>query len=36
VTGPITVTYDVPALSAGSYYFQCDVHASMNGIVIAR
>jgi len=26
VTGPKTVTYQVPALSAGTYYFRCDVH----------
>jgi cytochrome c oxidase subunit 1 len=36
VTGPIMVRYDAPALSAGSYYFQCDIHASMNGTVISR
>jgi len=26
VTGPKTVTYQVPALPAGTYYFRCDVH----------
>jgi nitrite reductase (NO-forming) len=26
VTGPKTVTYHVPALPAGTYYFRCDVH----------
>jgi plastocyanin len=33
VTGPTTVTYDVPALPAGTYYFKCDVHATMAGTV---
>lgn len=31
VEGPTTVTYDVPALDPGSYYFRCDVHPVMNG-----
>lgn len=32
VNGPGTTTYSVPALPAGTYYFQCDVHPSvMNG-----
>ena len=26
-----TVTYEVPALERGTYYFQCDVHPNMNG-----
>lgn len=26
VTGPKTVTYKVPALKAGTYYFRCDIH----------
>lgn len=33
VTGPVKVDYDVPALPAGTYYFQCDVHPPMNGAV---
>lgn len=34
-TGPDTVTYKVPALDAGTYYFQCDVHpATMNGTFV--
>jgi plastocyanin len=33
VTGPATATYDVPALPAGTYYFHCDVHPTMNGSV---
>lgn len=31
VEGPTTVTYDVPALEAGSYHFRCDVHPQMDG-----
>jgi plastocyanin len=31
--GPATRDYDVPALEAGTYYFQCDVHPQMNGTV---
>jgi plastocyanin len=33
-TGPTTVTYDIPALDAGTYYFHCDVHPTMNGSVV--
>jgi plastocyanin len=33
VTGPATATYTVPGLDAGSYYFHCDFHPSMNGTV---
>ena len=33
VTGPTSVTYEVPGVDAGSYYFQCDVHPTMNGTV---
>jgi plastocyanin len=33
ITGPAKVTYQVPALEPGSYYFQCDVHPNMNGTV---
>jgi len=30
--GPITTTYEVPALAKGTYYFQCDFHPFvMNG-----
>jgi plastocyanin/uncharacterized membrane protein len=31
VDGTATVTYDVPALEAGVYYFRCDVHPQMDG-----
>jgi plastocyanin len=34
VTGT-TVTYNVPALPAGEYYFDCEVHPEMNGSVTA-
>ena len=30
-----TVTYNVPALPAGEYYFDCEVHPEMNGSVTA-
>lgn len=34
VTGPDQQTYEIPALSAGEYFFHCDVHPSMNGAVV--
>jgi plastocyanin len=34
VTGPATATYDVPAIPAGTYFFHCDVHPTMNGSVV--
>ena len=30
-SGPATVTYDVPALAAGTYFFRCDLHPDMSG-----
>lgn len=37
VTGPKTVTYHVPALPAGAYYFRCDVHpTAMHGTFIVK
>jgi plastocyanin len=33
VTGPAKVTYDIPALDPGTYYFHCDVHPTMSGNV---
>ncbi len=33
VTGPASVTYHIPALPPGTYYFHCDVHPTMNGSV---
>jgi plastocyanin len=35
ITGPdATTQIVVPALDAGTYYFQCDVHTDMNGSVV--
>jgi plastocyanin len=31
ITGPDTIDYEVPALDPGEFYFQCDVHPTMNG-----
>jgi len=36
IPGVATVTYDVPALPAGTYFFQCDVHPQMNGAFVVR
>ena len=33
IPGGQAVTYDVPALEKGEFYFQCDVHPGMNGTV---
>lgn len=30
-SGPAVVTYDVPALAPGTYFFRCDVHPDMAG-----
>jgi plastocyanin len=31
IVGPERITYDVPAIDAGEYYFRCDVHPIMDG-----
>lgn len=33
IPGGQTITYTIPALDKGNFYFQCDVHPSMNGTV---
>ncbi len=35
VIGQESITYEIPALEAGDYYFQCDVHPEMNGTLTA-
>jgi plastocyanin/uncharacterized membrane protein len=35
IAGPDTVTYDVPPLDPGTYFFRCDVHPQMNGTLEA-
>lgn len=35
ISGPETVTYDVPPLAPGTYYFRCDVHPQMDGTLEA-
>ena len=36
ITGPAKISYQVPALAAGSYMFVCDVHPNMTGILDAQ
>lgn len=36
ITGVETITYQVPALDEGDYYFLCTIHPNMNGTVQAR
>ncbi|MEA2508355.1 MAG: cytochrome c oxidase subunit [Actinomycetota bacterium] len=37
LTGPTTQTFNGPALKAGKYYFQCDVHGpAMAGVLIVK
>lgn len=35
ITGVESITYNVPAIPVGTYYFQCQVHPNMNGTVQA-
>jgi plastocyanin len=35
ITGPDETTYDVDALEAGQFYFQCDLHTNMNGTFVS-
>lgn len=34
ITGPDEIDYAIDPLAAGDYYFQCDVHPTMNGSVV--
>jgi plastocyanin len=34
IFGPGSTTYTIPSLEPGQYYFQCDVHPTMNGTVV--
>jgi len=34
VSGPGKVEYQIPPLPAGEYYFRCDVHPNMSGVVV--
>jgi plastocyanin len=36
ITGQATVTYGIPPLDPGTYYFYCLVHPNMNGVVTVR
>jgi len=36
ITGIDEITYQVPALEEGDYYFLCTIHPNMNGTVQAR
>lgn len=36
ITGPSTVSYQVPPLAAGSYVFVCDVHPTMTGTLAVK
>jgi plastocyanin len=36
ITGPATITYNVPAIAEGNYYFLCEVHPNMNGTLVAQ
>jgi len=36
VVGVASITYQVPALPPGTYYFQCDVHPAMNGAFVVK
>ncbi len=34
ITGPATIDYQLPALDAGTYYFKCEVHPTMQGVLV--
>jgi plastocyanin len=36
ITGPMKVSYEIPALDAGTYMFTCDVHPNMTGTLTVK
>jgi hypothetical protein len=36
ITGSASVTYNVPAIPEGDYYFLCRIHPNMNGTLLSR
>ena len=34
IAGPNSIVYNLPVLTAGTYYFKCDIHATMKGTVV--
>jgi plastocyanin len=36
VDGGESIEYEIPALEAGTYYFDCTIHPAMNGSVVVR
>ena len=36
IPGGQSVTYSIPSLDKGEFYFQCDVHPGMNGTVVVE
>jgi plastocyanin len=36
LTGPAEITYHVPAITEGDFFFYCEVHPNMKGSVLAR
>ncbi|HVA86675.1 MAG TPA: cupredoxin domain-containing protein, partial [Candidatus Saccharimonadales bacterium] len=36
VTGVTTINYSIPALTAGTYTFVCDVHPNMTGTLTVK
>ena len=35
-SGPAQKTQSVPALAAGTYFFRCDIHPDMKGLIVAE